>query len=141
MIEGQRWQRARRKPAHGPRVTARARRPGAIRYPPAERHADDVPARVATGRAEGLKLVQGDAAEAGLFAQLALRGLGEVLVGIDEATGQRPAPGKWLVGPPYEQHLVAAGSGPDQHDIDGHGRRRGGVVWHGRSLAPRDYVA
>ena len=80
---------------------------------------DDAGARIAARLAEGVQLLEDDAAHAGLLVELAPRGVVERLVDADEAAGQRPAAAVRRIGALDDQGLQHAALDGQQHDVDG----------------------
>ncbi len=84
-----------------------------------------MPARIASGTPERAHLLDGETAHARLLLELASRRVGEVLVLVDEAAGQRPVPVEGRTVALDEQDLERTGVDPEDHAIDGEQRRRG----------------
>ena len=86
--------------------------------------------RVAVGSAVAAQLLQVYAAqplaaEPGLLGQLTSGTGGEVLVGLDEAAGQRPVPLEGWLALLDQQEVQRAVADGQRHHVDGHGDRRG----------------
>ena len=88
------------------------------------RHTDHPPARVAGGVAEGVELLEEDALQARLLAQLAAGGVVERLVELHESARQRPSPTERFA-IALDQSTVTAGAvefsitdnGPSEHEF------------------------
>ena len=91
------------------------------------RDRDHAHARIATGRAVGAqlfevaerdRLAEARDQDAGLLLQLAAGGAVEVVVGLDEAAGQGPAPPERMAPALDQQHRESARPHREQHDVD-----------------------
>ena len=81
-------------------------------------NAHGMPARVASGIAEGTQLVQPHARQAGFFFKLPARSLLEWLVLVDEASRERPVPLKRWILALDEENSEIVGAHREKHDVD-----------------------
>ncbi len=130
VIEGEGPGSVVRHPA-GVRRVAAAVHVGRVGQEGGEGDRDDPHPGVAAGLAVGPQLFQmepGDIRQAGLLGKFTpgrrLRGL----VGLHEATGQRPAPGVGLLSALDEQHVQGAGTEREDGEVDGDGEGFVGVL-------------
>jgi len=112
-------------PPSGRRRIVSCRYPMSITFDnSAEGDADGMTSRIAAGIAESADLLQVDTNKSGLFPELSLGGVLQRLVLVHEASGQRPESAKWIAAALYQEHLDVIGPGPEQNNIDRHGRPR-----------------
>lgn len=134
VVEGERPERVVRQPARLRRVAARTRL-GRVGEQRGEGNGDDPHPGVAVGLAVGAQLLQvqpGDVRQAGLLGEFTPGGRLRGLVGLHEATGQRPVSGVRLLAALDEQHVQGARADREDGEVGGDGERFEGVLVVGR---------
>jgi len=122
MVEGERGDLTDRKPSGLGRIGGTL---GRVLIRPDQGivgNADDMSARIASGGAEGLKLLHEDSGEVGFLRKFATRGGFDVLVLMHKASGECPLVFERLDSPPDQQDFKIAAIESEDHAIDREGR-------------------